>query len=199
MSAGTLAFRRSPTTNVRSACRTWNRTRRILSHEYQRYYVRAMESVTLTQSEQARLQLLNSLLAEQTAILMGVCRRHTRRILAAFRQNGATALVFAPTVGTGPSSSGSTQFTHAMDELGVELILPRALHAKGRVESKGVPFRTGWSPSCVLRELPPPATPTGYYGTSCRASTSIPRCQPGIHKRQTGRSIPPSNSTRSCS
>ena len=95
-----------------------------------------MESVTLTQSEQARLQLLNSLLAEQTAILMGVCRRHTRRILAAYRQNGATALVFAPRVGAGPSSSGATQFTRAMDELGVELILPRSLHAKGRVESK---------------------------------------------------------------
>ncbi len=100
-----------------------------------------MESVTLTQSEQARLQLLNSLLAEQTAILMGVCRRHTRRILAAYRQNGATALVFAPRVGTGPSSSGATQFTRAMDELGVELILPRSLHAKGRVESKAGTFQ----------------------------------------------------------
>ena len=99
----------------------------------------------MTQSEQARLQVLHSLpaeqTAEQTAILMGVCRRHTRRILAAYRQNGATALVFAPRVGTGPSSSGATQFTRAMDELGVELILPRALHAKGRVESQAGTFQ----------------------------------------------------------
>ena len=49
-----------------------------------------MENVTLTQKEQARLQVLNSLLAEhmaldQAATLMGVTTRHTRRILAAYR------------------------------------------------------------------------------------------------------------------
>ena len=56
-----------------------------------------MEHVTLTQQEQARLQVLNSLLAghmttEQAATLMGVIARHTRRILAAYRQEGAAAL-----------------------------------------------------------------------------------------------------------
>ena len=56
-----------------------------------------MENVTLTQKEQARLQVLNSLLAEhmtleQAATLMGVSRRHTRRILAAYREEGAAAL-----------------------------------------------------------------------------------------------------------
>ena len=56
-----------------------------------------MEHVTLTQQEQARLQVLNSLLAghtttEQAATLMGVSTRHTRHILAAYRQEGAAAL-----------------------------------------------------------------------------------------------------------
>ena len=56
-----------------------------------------MENVTLTQQEQARLQVLNNLLAgymttEQAATLMGVSTRHTRRILAAYREKGAAAL-----------------------------------------------------------------------------------------------------------
>ena len=56
-----------------------------------------METLTLTQKEQARLQVLNSLLAEhmtldQAATLMGVSARHTRRILAAYRREGAAAL-----------------------------------------------------------------------------------------------------------
>ena len=56
-----------------------------------------MENVTLTQREQARLRVLNSLLAEhmtleQGATLMGVSTRHTRRILAAYREEGAAAL-----------------------------------------------------------------------------------------------------------
>ena len=56
-----------------------------------------MENVTLTQKEQARLQVLNSLLAEhvtldQAATLLGVTTRHTRRILAAYREKGAAAV-----------------------------------------------------------------------------------------------------------
>ena len=56
-----------------------------------------METLTLTQREQARLQVLNSLLAEhmtldQAATPMGVSTRHTRRILAAYREEGAAAL-----------------------------------------------------------------------------------------------------------
>ena len=51
----------------------------------------------MTQKEQTRLQVLNSLVAdhmtiEQAAILMGVSTRHTRRILAAYRREGAAAL-----------------------------------------------------------------------------------------------------------
>ena len=56
-----------------------------------------MESVTLTQQEQTRLQVLNRLIAdhmttEQAATLMGVSARHTRRLLAAYREEGAAAL-----------------------------------------------------------------------------------------------------------
>ena len=56
-----------------------------------------MENVTLTPKEQTRLQILNSLLAEhmtldQAATLMGVSPRHARRILAAYREQGAAAL-----------------------------------------------------------------------------------------------------------
>ena len=51
----------------------------------------------MTQREQVRLQVLNSLLAghmtmDQAATLMGVGTRHTRRILAAYREEGAAAL-----------------------------------------------------------------------------------------------------------
>ena len=51
----------------------------------------------LTAKEQTRLQILNSLLAEhmtldQAATLMGVSTRHTRRILAAYREKGAAAV-----------------------------------------------------------------------------------------------------------
>ena len=51
----------------------------------------------LSQKEQTRLQLPNSLLAEhmtidQTATLMGVSKRHTWRLLAAYRKDGAATL-----------------------------------------------------------------------------------------------------------
>ena len=56
-----------------------------------------MENVTLNQREQTRLQTLNSLLADymtidQAATLMGVSARHTWRLLAAYRKEGAAAL-----------------------------------------------------------------------------------------------------------
>ena len=56
-----------------------------------------METLRLIQKEQARLQVLNSLMAghmtiEQAATLMGVSARHTRRILAAYRREGAAAI-----------------------------------------------------------------------------------------------------------
>ena len=56
-----------------------------------------MENVTLTPKEQMRVQVLNSLLAEQIALdqaaeLMGVSTRHVRRITTAYREEGAAAL-----------------------------------------------------------------------------------------------------------
>ena len=56
-----------------------------------------MENVTLNQKEQARLQVLNSLLAkhmtiEQASALMGVSIRQAWRILAAYRKEGAAAI-----------------------------------------------------------------------------------------------------------
>ena len=56
-----------------------------------------MENVILTPREQSRLQLLNSLLAEhmtldQASALMGFSPRHTKRILADYRENGAAPL-----------------------------------------------------------------------------------------------------------
>ncbi len=51
----------------------------------------------MTQKEQARLQVLNSLLTEhmtldRAATLMGVSPRHTRRILAAYQEKGVAAV-----------------------------------------------------------------------------------------------------------
>ena len=56
-----------------------------------------MENVTLTPQEQTRVQVLNSLLAEQIALdqaaeLMGVSTRHAHRITTAYREEGAAAL-----------------------------------------------------------------------------------------------------------
>ena len=56
-----------------------------------------METLTLTQKEQGRLQVLNSLLMEQittdqAATLIGVSPRHARRLLAEYSGEGAAAL-----------------------------------------------------------------------------------------------------------
>ena len=63
----------------------------------------------MTQKEQARLQVLNSLMTghmtvEQAATLMGVSTRHTRRILAAYRQEGAAAIAHGNR-GRGPANA----------------------------------------------------------------------------------------------
>ena len=56
-----------------------------------------MKDVTLNQREQARLHVLNSVLEYQVPIaqaaeLLGVSQRHARRLLAAYREQGAAAL-----------------------------------------------------------------------------------------------------------
>ena len=76
-----------------------------------------MEHVRLTQQEQARLQVLNNLLAgymttEQAAILMGLSARHTRRILAAYREKGAAAIAHG---NRGRSPANATPSTLAIE------------------------------------------------------------------------------------
>ena len=56
-----------------------------------------MKDVTLNQREQARLSVLNSVLEYQVPItqaaeLLGVSKRHARRLLAAYREQGTAAL-----------------------------------------------------------------------------------------------------------
>ena len=57
-----------------------------------------MKDVTLNQREQARLQVLNSVMEyqlprAQAAEILGISERQVRRILAAYRRDGAAALV----------------------------------------------------------------------------------------------------------
>ena len=57
----------------------------------------SMKNVTFNQKKQASLKVLNGRLAEQMTVdqaaeLMGVSPRHTRRIMAAYREKGAAAL-----------------------------------------------------------------------------------------------------------
>ena len=56
-----------------------------------------MRGLTLTQREQTRLQVLNRLVTQQlttseAATILGLSERHTRRMLAAYRKEGAAAL-----------------------------------------------------------------------------------------------------------
>ena len=56
-----------------------------------------MKDVILNQREQARLQVLSSVLehqlpVSQAAVIMGVSERHTWRMLGAYRKEGAAAL-----------------------------------------------------------------------------------------------------------
>ncbi len=79
-----------------------------------------MENVTLTQKEQARLQVLNSFLTEhialdQAAELMGVSPRHTRRILAAYQERGAAALALAE-IGALPMVAASAEIGEEMQQ-----------------------------------------------------------------------------------
>ena len=74
----------------------------------------------MTQKEQARLQVLNSLLAghmttEQAATLMGVSTRHTRRILAAYKQEGAAALAHGNRGRRPANATPETMATHVVD------------------------------------------------------------------------------------
>ena len=98
----------------------------------------------MTPKEQAKLQVLNSLLTEQITLdqaaeLMGVSPRHARRILAAYRENGAAALTHGLR-GHRPANA-IPDFGRAMDELGVHLIFALSPQAKGRVERTAGTFQ----------------------------------------------------------
>ena len=74
----------------------------------------------MTQKEQARLQVLNSLLTghmttEQAATLMGVSTRHTRRILAAYRREGAAAIAHGNRGRRPANATAETMATHVVD------------------------------------------------------------------------------------
>ena len=56
-----------------------------------------MKGLTLTDKEQARIQVLNGVIeakvnVSKAAVLMGVSERHTWRLLAAYRKEGAAAV-----------------------------------------------------------------------------------------------------------
>ena len=56
-----------------------------------------MKGLTLSQKEQARLETLNRVLAgylrvSEAALVLGVSERHTWRMLAAYRKDGAAAV-----------------------------------------------------------------------------------------------------------
>ena len=70
----------------------------------------------MTPKEQTRLQVLNSLMAEhmtldQAATLMGVSPRHTRRILAAYQEEGAVALAHGHRGRRAPNATPQTVAT----------------------------------------------------------------------------------------
>ena len=104
----------------------------------------------MTQREQARLQVLNSLLAEhmtpdQAATLMGVSSRHARRTTSCLMQGllrrcGIPLALYAdrhPVFkhrSEYQSAGTPTQFGRAMEELGIQLIFALSPQAKGRVE-----------------------------------------------------------------
>ena len=134
-----------------------------------------MENVTLTQKEQARLQVLNSLLAEhmtldQAATLMGVTTRHTRRILAAYRELGAAAVAHGhrgrrpPNATPEPvatavvhlartryAGANHTHLSELLSEPGARGC--RCERSSGSWESTGPPSRNTWTPRVLRRGM----------------------------------------------
>ena len=81
-----------------------------------------MEGVTLTQSEQTRLKVLNSVLANQVPVCQAaealeMSERHLRRILAAYGREGAAALAYGNR-GRQPANTTTDSTPTAVVELG---------------------------------------------------------------------------------
>ena len=88
-----------------------------------------MKEVTLNQKEQARLSVLNSVLeyqvpVAQAAELLGVSERHARRMLAAYREQGAAALAHGRR-GRRPHNATSPAEEAAVEAAVVELAIQR--------------------------------------------------------------------------
>jgi len=80
-----------------------------------------MKGLTLSQKEQARLETLNRLLEGQlqtseAAMILGVSERHTWRMLAAYRQQGAAALAHGNR-GRRPANATPTEIAQRVIEL----------------------------------------------------------------------------------
>ena len=80
-----------------------------------------MRGLTLTTKEQTRIQVLNAVLdGEVTAVkaagLMGVSERHGRRLLAAYRKEGAAAIAHGNR-GRKPSTTTCPDTQHRVREL----------------------------------------------------------------------------------
>ncbi len=80
-----------------------------------------MKGLTLNQKEQARLEILNRVLegrlrASEAARILGVSERHTWRMLAAYRREGAAALAHGNR-GRRPANATATEITQQVIEL----------------------------------------------------------------------------------
>ena len=80
-----------------------------------------MEGLTLTTGEQARIQVLNGVTAGEVTVgvaaqLMGVSERHTWRLLAAYRKEGASAIAHGNR-GRRPSTTTDTPRRQRVREL----------------------------------------------------------------------------------
>lgn len=83
--------------------------------------VSLMKGLTLSQKEQARLEVLNRVLEGQlrvseAAMVLGVSERHTWRMLAAYRREGAAAIAHGNR-GRRPANATTTQITQQVTEL----------------------------------------------------------------------------------
>ena len=101
-----------------------------------------METLTLTQKEQARLQVLNSLLAEQMTVdqaatlMRGLIQRHGVPIALYTDRHS----VFKNVPGSGRAGA-PTQFSRAMDDLGIQMVFALSPQAKSRVERTAGTFQ----------------------------------------------------------
>ena len=84
--------------------------------------------------------------------------------------------VFKHTPGLG-TSSGPTQFSRAMDELGIQMMFALLPQAKGRVERTGETFQDRLVTELRLAGAASIGKPTAYWISSCHDSTGASACR----------------------